>query len=211
VKISIFFALSLFILSGISEGNASLNGSSASPVFVRMKGVPNLYRVSSGLFRSAQPTAEGMRNLKDLGVKTVINLCPGNDPTEIAALGLVYEHIPMRVWNPREKQLIRFLRILMDSKETPVLVHCQHGADRTGALCAAYRIAVEGWTKEEALQEMIDGGFGFHPIWTYLLEHWINGLNAEKIRREAGVQRQQNLVVRTDRQYVLTPRNSPAR
>jgi hypothetical protein len=99
----------------------------------------------------------------------------------------------MHVWNPREKQAIRFVRILMDSEKSPVLVHCQHGADRTGALCALYRIAVEGWAKEEALKEMIDGGFGFHPIWTYLIEHWVNGLSIEKIRREAGVQRRQNV------------------
>ena len=37
-------------------------------------GVPNLHKVSDRLYRSAQPTAEGMTNLVVLGVKTVVNL-----------------------------------------------------------------------------------------------------------------------------------------
>lgn len=35
---------------------------------VKLDGVPNLYRVNSNLYRSAQPTAEGMRNLTNLGI-----------------------------------------------------------------------------------------------------------------------------------------------
>lgn len=37
-------------------------------------GLPNLHRVDAKLYRSAQPTAEGMTNLVALGVKTVVNL-----------------------------------------------------------------------------------------------------------------------------------------
>ena len=39
-----------------------------------LAGVPNLHKVSDGLYRSAQPTAEGMTNLVALGIKTVVNL-----------------------------------------------------------------------------------------------------------------------------------------
>ncbi len=186
MKTSVFVVSILLISWGISAAGPALNGSSAPATFIQMNGVPNFHRVSDNLFRSAQPTSEGIQNLNTLGIKTIINLCSGNDP-EVGSLGLVYEHLPMQVWNPKEKQVTKFLQTLIDNKNTPVLVHCQHGADRTGTLCALYRIAVQGWTKEQALKEMIDGGFGFHQIWTYLITHWVNGLDIEKIRREAGI------------------------
>ena len=67
-----------------------------------------------------------------------------------------------------------------------MFVHCQHGSDRTGTMCALYRIAVCGWTKEDALKEMQEGGFGFHGVWQNLLD-FINKLDIEKIKQEAGI------------------------
>ena len=50
-------------------------------------GVPNLHKVSDKLYRSAQPTAEGMTNLVALGIKTVVNLRDNHsDSDEIGAL-----------------------------------------------------------------------------------------------------------------------------
>jgi protein tyrosine/serine phosphatase len=43
-----------------------------------------------------------------------------------------YEQIPMEAWRPEQEDVVRFLRIVTDPKRVPVLVHCQHGADRTG-------------------------------------------------------------------------------
>ncbi len=155
---------------------------------VDLHGVPNLHKVSDRLYRSAQPTAEGMRNLKALGIKTIVNLRSfHSDRDEIGQTGLGYEHIYMKAWHPEEDEVVRFLTIVTDPKRTPVLVHCQHGADRTGTMCAVSRLAVQGWTKEEALKEMTQGGFGFHPVWQNLLD-WINGLDIEKIKRTAGIE-----------------------
>lgn len=151
-------------------------------------GVPNLHKVSDQLYRSAQPTAEGMRNLKALGIETVVNLCSfHSDRDEIGQTGLGYEHITMKAWHPERKEIVRFLKIVTDSKGTPVLVHCQHGAGRTGTVCAVYRVAIQGWPKQEAIKEMTEGGYGFHGIWKNLI-HWIDGLDIEKIKREAGIE-----------------------
>ena len=49
-----------------------------------------------------------------------------------------------------------------------VLVHCQHGADRTGTMCALYRILRQDWKVEDAITEMKDGGYGYHSIWFHL-------------------------------------------
>lgn len=154
---------------------------------VEMKGAPNLHQVSPTLYRSAQPSAQGIRNLKASGVKTVINLRAfHSDKEELKGSGLDSEWIQVKTWNPEKDELVRFLKVATDPKRAPVLVHCQHGADRTGAMCAVYRIAVEGWTKEEALREMTEGGFGFHPVWENLPE-WIRNLDIESIRKEAGI------------------------
>jgi protein tyrosine/serine phosphatase len=128
-----------------------------------------------------------MKNLKDLGIRTVVNLRSyHSDRDKIEETSLAYEHIYMKAWHPEEKEIVRFLRIVTDPKRTPVLVHCQHGADRTGTMCALYRIAVQTWTKEAAMIEMRDGGFGFHGVWKNLFD-WISELDIEKIRKAAGI------------------------
>jgi len=143
---------------------------------VKLEGVPNLHKVSDKLYRSAQPTAEGIANLKKMGIVTIINLRTfHSDRDEIGSTDIKYEHIYMQAWYPEEEDAIKFLEIVNDKNSGPVLVHCQHGADRTGTMCAIYRIKVQGWTKEEALREMQEGGFGFHGIWKNL-PRWITKL-----------------------------------
>jgi protein tyrosine phosphatase (PTP) superfamily phosphohydrolase (DUF442 family) len=155
---------------------------------IRMEGVPNLHKVSESLYRSAQPTAEGMRNLKKMGVETIVNLRSFHtDRDEIGNTGLAYEHIYMKAWHPEEEDIVRFLQIVTHPKKSPVLVHCQHGADRTGAMCAVYRIAIQGWSKEEAVKEMTEGGFGFHGVWANIAP-WIDKLDIGKIKRQAGIE-----------------------
>lgn len=150
-------------------------------------GVPNLHQVSATLFRSAQPSAEGMKRLEAMGIRTVVNLRSFNsDRSELKETRLDYRHLTMKAWHPEHKEAVEFLRLVTDPKRTPVLVHCQHGADRTGAMCAIYRVAVEGWNKEAAIREMVEGGFGFHEIWTNLPE-WIEQLDIERLRKAAGI------------------------
>ena len=155
---------------------------------IQMKGVPNLHKVSDTLYRSAQPSAEGMRNLRAIGVETIVNLRSfHSDRHEIGDTGLAYEHIYMTAWHPEEDDAVRFLQIVTNPRRDPVLVHCQHGADRTGTMCALYRVAVQGWSKEEAVKEMSQGQFGFHGIWDNLIQ-WINALDVERIKKRAGIQ-----------------------
>jgi protein tyrosine phosphatase len=100
---------------------------------------------------------------------------------------LAYEHIYMKAWHPEEDDAVRFLQIVANPRRDPVLVHCQHGADRTGTMCALYRVAVQGWSKKEAVEEMSQGEFGFHGIWDNLIR-WINALDVERIKKRAGIQ-----------------------
>jgi protein tyrosine/serine phosphatase len=152
----------------------------ASPV-AASPGLPNLHRVNSSLYRSAQPSKEGFVFLgtqaslanADPPIKTVISLRAFNDdaPLVPASSGLRLEQIRFKTWHPEDEDVVKFLRIATTPALQPVLVHCQHGSDRTGTMVAIYRIAFEGWTKAQATDEMINGGFGFHPMWQNLLRY----------------------------------------
>ncbi len=155
---------------------------------VKLDGVPNLHKVSDNLYRSAQPTAQGMKNLNQMGIETIVNLRSfHSDRDEIGETGMAYEHIYMKAWHPERKEIVRFLQIVTNPKRTPVLVHCLHGADRTGTMCAVYRIAVQGWPKEEAVREMTEGGFNFHAVFDNL-PAWIQDLDVESIKKDAGIE-----------------------
>ncbi len=146
-------------------------------------GLPNLARVSPTLWRGAQPEKAGLAALPGLGVKTVINLRSAHsDRTMLAGTGLRYEELPLEADAVRVEDVIRFLRLATAPESGTVFVHCKHGADRTGVMVAAYRVVVQGWTKDDALREMTDGGFGFHALYTNLVR-LIRELDVESVRR----------------------------
>ncbi len=149
-----------------------------------LEGLPNFYKVSDTLYRGAQPDDAGFTELKKLGVKTVVNLRSlHSDRSECAKSGLDYVKISAQAWEAEEDEVVEFLEILSDSAWHPVFVHCQHGADRTGLMVAVYRIVVQGWSKDEAIREMTDGGFGYHSIWKGLIEY-IRNLDVDALRQQ---------------------------
>lgn len=155
---------------------------------LEVPGVENLHKVSDELYRGAQPSSEGMQQLKELGIKTIVNLRSfHSDREEIGDTGLSYEHIYMKTWHAEDKELVRFLKIVTDPNRTPAFVHCQRGADRTGTMCAIYRIAVQGWSKEEAIKEMTKGGFGFYSGWKNLI-YYIRELDIDGMKIRVGLE-----------------------
>ena len=155
-------------------------------VSIEKPGLPNLHQVSDDLYRGAQPTAGGVRELHKMGIKTIVNLrFMHSDQDELGDLPLAYREIPMGAWHPEQEDVVEFLRIVTDPEQCPVFVHCQHGADRTGVIVASYRIIVQGWSKDEAIAEMMEGGFGFHKF-LINLPRFIRNLDVETIRHEIG-------------------------
>ncbi len=183
MKHALLLALPLFLCAcSVHPATENRPASWATPV--TLEGVPNLFKVSDTLYRSQQPTAAGMQNLKALGIKTLINLRTfHSDRDEIGKTDLHQEHIYMKNWHPEREDVLRFLQLATDPANAPVLVHCQHGADRTGTVCAVYRIVVQGWSKEDAIREMTEGGFGFHLFWRNLPK-WINTLDVDSLKRD---------------------------
>lgn len=157
------------------------------------QGLPNLFQVSPVLYRSAQPTAEGLNLLnQNLAVsyglpkeiKTVVNLRNNEgDGALVVPTGVRYEQIPFDTWQVKEADVVRFLKIVRNPNNQPVLLHCKHGADRTGMMTAIYRIVEQGWRKQDAIAEMTQGGFGYHPIWSNLIRY-IEHMDVADIQRK---------------------------
>lgn len=128
--------------------------------------LPNYFVVEDkALHRGGQPSYGGLQELTKNGIKTIINLRVGNfsknaieeyDRDQIRVV-----HLPFSPFEPQDKIMIDFLKILLNPKHRPAFVHCFHGADRTGAVCAIYRIIVQNWDKERAIAEMKKRGLHF--------------------------------------------------
>ncbi|MHC4109819.1 MAG: fused DSP-PTPase phosphatase/NAD kinase-like protein [Planctomycetota bacterium] len=175
------------LVSNERDTEASLASERQWAQRLEVPGVENLHKVSEMLYRGAQPTKEGMQQLKELGIKTIVNLRSfHSDRGEIGDTGLSYEHIYMKPWHAEDKEVDRFLKIVTDPNHTPAFVHCQRGADRTGTMCAIYRVAVQDWRKDEAIEEMTKGGFGFYTKWQNLIDY-IRELDIEEIKSRSGL------------------------
>jgi len=139
---------------------------------VVVEGVPNLHKINDNLYRSAQPSAEGMKNLEKLGIKTVINFREfHDDKDEVMGTNLKRIDIPMYAWDIKDKTINEALKQLGNKNDGPYLIHCMHGADRTGVVSAMYRILYEQWDKQKAIDEMRGGGFGFHEVWSNIIAY----------------------------------------
>ena len=147
-----------------------------------MEGVSNLHRISPMLYRSEQPTALGMKNLEKLGIRTVINLRAFNDDEdEVKGTTLRTERVKILTWRIDDQHVIEVMRMLKRTENGPFLIHCQHGADRTGVMSAMYRVLEQGWTPEDALKELIDGGYGYHAMWKNIVRY-VKSVDVAKLR-----------------------------
>jgi protein tyrosine/serine phosphatase len=183
IKKILSLLLIIFII-GLPAIAAELNRPSKWAVPIQLPGVGNLYKINDNLYRSAQPTKQGMKNLKKLGIKTIINLrALHSDTDEISGTGLLDEELSVKTWHIEDEDVIRVLRIIRKKENSPFLIHCQHGADRTGVMSAMYRIVEQGWSKDEAIREMVDGGYGFHSIWSNII-NYVKNVDIENMKRE---------------------------
>jgi tyrosine-protein phosphatase SIW14 len=71
-------------------------------------------------------------------------------------------------WAPADASVRKFLQIMDNPENYPVLVHCFAGCHRTGTYIAAYRMEFEHWTKAEALAEIRQAGSDVGGSWDVL-------------------------------------------
>lgn len=141
-------ALALAGATALSAGQGKISGTP----------VENFGKVSDNYYRGSQPGAEGFAQLKRLGIKTVIDLRKDSlaaEPGQVRALVMQYFNIPMKANQAATPEQTKyFLKLVNDPANWPVYVHCKGGRHRTGALTAVYRITHDGWTADQAYDEM---------------------------------------------------------
>jgi protein tyrosine/serine phosphatase len=124
---------------------------------------PNSFSVSienfgDQYYRGTQPDEVGFTELKRLGIKTIIDLREDSQeqtPLWARLADLQYFNIPLTTKRPAtEEQTASFLKLVNDTANWPVYVHCKGGRHRTGEMTAIYRITNGGWTADQAYQEM---------------------------------------------------------
>lgn len=135
------------------------------------------------LYRCGQLSADGLtRAVLQYKIRTVLNVQDDVPEPDMIAnwfntstiperelcrqLGVRYIHLPPGLVSRRKTPLERpeaiekFLEIMDDPLNHPVLLHCRAGLHRTGCLCAIYRMEYQGWSQALAFEELKDHGFG---------------------------------------------------
>ncbi len=139
----------------------------------RYDGLRHFAVVSPGvLFRCGQPRVSDLETIRrEHGLRTIVCARGGTrhplrgrwfrkERRYCEQTGIRLEHMPFSDKSlPPEGVFDRFLAIMADPANHPVLVHCEQGFHRTGILCAAFRIGCDRWPLERALAEMQAAGF----------------------------------------------------
>jgi tyrosine-protein phosphatase SIW14 len=152
-----------------------------SPVFaekIGINGVSNAGKVNHYLYRGSQPDEQGLQELKKLGVTTIVDL-RGElhkkkewEMQEAKALGMLFILIPGNGWSPpTDEQIAQFFALLTERPRQTIFIHCWFGTDRTGVFIAAYRLAFDHWTPEQAIAEMY--AFHFKGFWHPAMKQYI--------------------------------------
>lgn len=120
--------------------------------------IRNFVRVDKQFCTGGQPRLEHLQQLKDEGVKSIINLRPASEhraaeeESKAKEVGLRYFNIPVVFGDPKDEQVTEFLNITDDKANRPAFIHCA-SAIRVGAFWMIRRVLRDGWTVEAAEEE----------------------------------------------------------
>jgi tyrosine-protein phosphatase SIW14 len=137
--------------------------------------LPNFHQVYPYLYRGGEPTAEGVKQLKEMGVKTVIDLRGSEAPVKAEAewakkAGIEAINLPMSSKPPTQQQIDTMMSKITAAEKDPskgaVFVHCAHGSDRTGAMIGLWRVVHDKWDYDTTYKEMRK--YWFTPKFTEL-------------------------------------------
>ncbi|RDE93043.1 protein-tyrosine-phosphatase [Aggregatibacter aphrophilus] len=145
----------------------------------------NLYRIDDNFYRSEQLDRQAEPLLDKLNIKTIVNLRffdRNNDEQAFGHKNINLINTPLLTWSINTREVADILwQIRQHQKDGPVLVHCYHGADRTGLIVAMYRVIYQNWDLNEAKREMQQAPYGYHSIWKNI-DNFFTEENVAKIK-----------------------------
>ena len=143
----------------------------------------NFHQVSNDIYRSEQPSLKQIKQLDKLGIKTIINLrLWHSDRDKVANTEISEVWINMRAGDISDEKIIQILKAIKTSPK-PILIHCWHGSDRTGAVIAMYRLIFQNWSKHQAIDELMQPEFGHHYNIYPNIKNYINNVDIDQIRQ----------------------------
>jgi uncharacterized protein (TIGR01244 family) len=106
--------------------------------------IPNYVRIGPALATGGRPTDAGLRRLRRLGFRVVIDLRTGAEGiaaerAAVTAAGLRYVSVPVTPESFRREDVETVAAILYDPNRGPVLLHCVSG-NRAGGLWTALQV-----------------------------------------------------------------------
>lgn len=142
----------------------------------------NLYMINNDLYRSDQPSGKGMEYLDSIGIQVIINFRhQQTDSKKATGYSNNLIHYPINTNRINANDIYQVLKLIRNSPK-PVLIHCKHGSDRTGAIIAAYRMVEQNWTTEKAIEELRQEKYGYHEGWFSNIIELLNTLDSVAIR-----------------------------
>jgi protein-tyrosine phosphatase len=145
---------------------------------IYIPGIPDFGEVNDYLYRGAQPTLAGIDQLKKFDIDTIVDLRSelhgliANEREHAEALGIRFINLPGSGWaTPKDEEIAQFFNLVREQPRRKVFLHCWLGGDRSGEFIAAYRIAFDAWTPEQAIQEM--RAFHYLEFWHRNMKHWV--------------------------------------
>jgi protein tyrosine phosphatase (PTP) superfamily phosphohydrolase (DUF442 family) len=131
------------------------------PVAVENAEIKHLH-AAGDVYTCGVATQVGLQELKDRGVRTVIDLrlpeqVPAGYPREVEALGLEYIPRPMRSEAVTDEQADLFVKTMKERGTQPVAIQCG-SSNRSGAMYGIYRYSLGGVTVEQALELAREAG-----------------------------------------------------
>jgi protein tyrosine/serine phosphatase len=144
----------------------------------------NFYRLSDEVYRSRQPDVEDMVALQRMGVRSILNLREyHSDEDDAKGTQLKLYRVPVNAGKIDDSFVVSALRVI-DGAEKPILIHCWHGSDRTGVVVAMYRMIFQDWSREQAIDEFVNGGYGYHAGFYPNIQRYLATVNIMAIRRQ---------------------------
>jgi protein tyrosine/serine phosphatase len=152
----------------------------SNPTPITDDNVCNFHEVDAQLYRGGRPDPSAYPKLERLGVRTIINLeeddhakhegdalarynstLKPDERIDFISFPITQEEINRTgIADDQVERLFQMIR----SARKPVFIHCYYGRDRTGAVVALYRMAIEGVPYQRAYEEALHYRFSPEDI-----------------------------------------------